>query len=156
MLLLSLHSAAATRLPSIHISEMARMSWGTVAIPPSGAQYIELSPLNQSTHGTGQMLFGTPSRGVYKLSSSDGASGRPAAITIDIADVSTGSAALTLDHFNGVYASMRIGAFPSPTLPMPASAPGGTLLYLGARATVNSAMAAGSLAPTFDIDVIVN
>lgn len=138
---------------TIRITEVERMNWGTIAIPASGTQYVELSPVNQTVKGTGTVLFGMPRRGVYKLSS---AGDECAAVTIDIANVSTGSANLKLDHFQGVYSSIHIKDFPSPTLPTPTKDSGGTLLYLGARATVGSAMAANNLLPTFDINVIVN
>ncbi|MGE3622847.1 MAG: hypothetical protein AB7H77_03085, partial [Bdellovibrionales bacterium] len=89
--------------------------------------------------------------GVYRLTVSGE---RHAAITIDIGDVSTGSPHLRLNRFKGIYAAMPIHDFPSPTLPLPGAE--GAMLYLGARATVNSAMPPGGLSPTFDIDVIVN
>jgi hypothetical protein len=141
-----------TALPTIHVIEAARLNFGTVAIPASGMEYVEVSPTNQSTHGTGKMLFGGPSRGVYKLTSTGN---DRAAITIDISNVSTGSSNFKLDHFQGIYSSILIRDFPSPTLPMPPHDQG-IPLYLGARATVNSAMTPGSLNPTFDIAVVVN
>jgi hypothetical protein len=158
-LLLSAVPAMAAQGPqqNIRVSEISRMSWGMVAIPATGEKYIEISPVNQMMHGNATMMYGAPSRGAYKLSSTgDQGQQRREAITIDIADVSTGSSSLKLDNFRGMYSSMMIEHFPSPTLPLPARAPGGTSLYLGARATVNSAVQPGAYAPTFDIDVIVN
>jgi hypothetical protein len=138
---------------SIRVTEIERMDWGTVAVPPSGTQYVELNPLDQTLKGSGKALFGIPHRGVYKLSAAGNERG---AITIDIANVSTNSADLKLDHFEGVYSSIHIKGFPSPTLPAPEQSPRGTPLYLGARATVDAGMNAKELRPTFDIDVIVN
>jgi hypothetical protein len=150
---------------NIRVSETSRMSWGMVAIPASGEKYIEISPVNQMMHGTATMMFGSPSRGAYRLSLAGGDRGhesdhdreqRCQAISIDISGVRTGSGSLKVDNFRGMYSSIMIEHFPSPTLPVPSEAPKGTMLYLGARATVSSTMKPGTLAPTFDINVIVN
>ena len=151
-----LTTMAAQSLPlpfTVKITEVQRMNWGTIAIPPSGTQYLDLSPINQSVTGTGTVLFGSPQRGIYKLSGSGDGS---ASITIDIANVSSGSSSLKLDHFQGVYSSIYIKGFPSPTLPAPTRMSNATMLYVGARATIASAMTTNSLLPTFDIDIIVN
>jgi hypothetical protein len=147
--------AQAARMPAttIRIAEISRMNWGTLAIPASGTQYVDLNPANQTVQGTGKVLFGAPSRGIYKLTRTGD---MRTCITIDVATASTGSANVKIDRFKGIYSSVLIRDFPSPTLPPPSDGPRGTLLYLGARATVNSAMSAGSLTPTFDINVIVN
>jgi hypothetical protein len=135
---------------NISISETTRMNWGTVGIPSSGSQYLTLSPSNSSVTGTGHVLLGTPSRGVYNIR---GVGGGSTSITIDISNVSTGSSYLTLDSFTGIYSSVNINSFPSPTLPLPS--PSGTPLYLGARATMTSSLSPGALHPTFDVVVIV-
>ncbi|GEM_PF-2163515 len=135
---------------TISISDVTQMDWGTVQIPASGSEYISISPANSGISGTGTVLFGFPSRGVYSLKSSGEGE---TAITIDISNVSTGSSNLTIDNFTGIYSSYTINSFPSASLPLPSTS--GTNLYLGARETVNAAMTPTTLTPTFDIVVIV-
>lgn len=136
---------------TVTISETTRMNFGTIAIPASGTQYLALSPSNSALTGSGDKLFGIPSRGAYRLV---GSGTGLASITIDVMNVASNSAALTLDDFKGVYNGNAMANLPSSPQSFPAAS--GTLLYLGARETVSAAMTAGALTPTFDIVVTIN
>jgi len=126
------------------------MGWGTISIPVSGSEYLNLSPANSTTSGTGNVLFGLSSRGEYRLKSSEEGSGT---FTIDIGSISTGSSYLTLDNFRGIYNSTSIDSFPSASFQLPSTS--GEILYLGARETVSAGMTPTTLTPTFDIIIII-
>jgi hypothetical protein len=136
---------------TVTIAETTRMDFGTVAIPASGGQYLALNPSNSVLTGTGNKLFGMPSRGAYTLTSSGNTS---TSITIDIINVATNSANLTLDNFDGIYNGSAIGSFPSSPQALPSTT--GTAFYLGARETVSAGMSPSAPNPSFDIVVIVN
>jgi hypothetical protein len=148
LLLMSLEARADD---TVTISETTRMSFGTIAIPASGTQYLALSPSNSALTGTGDKLFGIPGRGAYRLV---GSGTGLASITIDVMNVTSNSAALTLDNFNGIYNGNTMASLPSSPQSFPSAS--GTSLYLGARETVSAAMTAGALTPTFDIVVTIN
>ena len=138
-------------LDSVTITETTRLSFGTVAIPASGTQYLVLNPANSVETGTGTLLFGAPSRGAYTLKSSGSGS---SSITIDIMDITTNSPYLTLNAFTGIYNGGAIASFPSSPLSLPLAS--GTILYLGAQETATAGMTPGSPNPTFNIVVTIN
>lgn len=136
---------------SVTIAETTRMDFGTIAIPFSGTQSLALSPANSNETGSGNRLFGIPSRGVYTLRSTGG---EDASMTIDISSVQTNSPNLKLDEFTGIYNNRSVPSFPSAALSLPGRS--GARLYVGARETVSAAMRPSAPNPTFDIVVIVN
>ena len=105
---------------TVTITESTRMDFGTIAIPASGSQYLTLNPINSSISGTGDKLFGIANRGTYSLKSSGNTS---TSITIDVMNVSTNSASVTLDNFTGIYDGGAIANFPSSPLSPAASGP---------------------------------
>ncbi len=138
---------------TVSAAETTRMDFGTIAKPASGSQYLDLSAANSALTGTGSKLFGTASRGVYTLTKKGGGAGT--SMTLDISNVSTGSAALTFSNFIGIYQGITISSFPSSPQSLPATAPG-TPFYLGVRETVTSAIGVGALSPTFDLVITIN
>ena len=136
---------------SITIQETQSLTFPTIGLPSAGTTNLTISPLNSATSGTGTILSGTASRGVYTLASK-GKGG--ISISVDITGVTTGNANLTLSDFRGFYSSQTINSFPSSTLPLPAANPG-TPLYIGATVTANSAVPPGSYTGSFDITVFV-
>ena len=137
---------------SITISETQALSFPMIGLPSSGTTNLTVSPLNSSTSGSGQIISGTASRGAYSLSAK-GSGGVSISLSID--GVSTGNAGLTLGSFRGLYNGQSIDSFPSSTLPLPASHPASTPLYVGATVTANSSVAAGAYTGGFDITVFV-
>src|SRR5262245_49386982 len=85
---------------SLSISDTTKMDFATIAIPSSGSQNLVLNPSSSAETGTGTRLYGVPSRGVYSLKRSGNGNN---SITIDIMNIISGSANLTLDAFTGVY-----------------------------------------------------
>lgn len=136
---------------TISVTENQPMSFGMLAVPGSGSEYVQLTPNNDSLSGTGTMIGGSASRGIYLLKTS----GVPDSsfVTIDIAAGTTGSPNLQLTHFAGNYDGTNIASFPAGSMPEPGMA--GKLLYLGARASYNNLVGSGTvLNPFFDIMVI--
>ena len=139
---------------SLSIRETQTLTFPTIGVASGGgSSYLSISPLNSSTSGNGQIISGIASRGQYNLSLTAG--GTPLSISIDISGVNTGNAGLTLDNFRGFYAGQVIDSFPSSTLPLPATAPGATPLYLGAKVTANPSVTPGNYSASFSITVFV-
>jgi hypothetical protein len=137
---------------SIDIQPSQTLTFPTLATVTSGGSVnLSVSPLNSSTSGTAQIVKGMASRGQYAVSISSG--GTPVSISLDISGVSTDSG-LTLDNFSGFYQGQQI-SFPSPTLPLPATSPASTPLYVGAKLTADSTVASGSHNASFTITVFV-
>jgi hypothetical protein len=138
---------------NVTVTEIARMDWGTIGIPAGGSATIILHPNNATPSGTGTIIYGSPSRGQYKLVLSG--SGTETSMTLDISSISSGSGSLALSNFTGIFGATSVPTFPSGTLALPATG-AGTPLYLGATATVTAGQNPASLNPSFDIDIILN
>ncbi len=138
----------------VNFTESQKLTFPTMGLPASGGSVnLTISPLNSSTSGSAQIISGVASRGQYALSLSPG--GNPVSISIDITGVTTGNAGLTLDNFRGFYGSQTIDSFPSPTLPLPPRSPASTPLYIGARATANSAVTPGTYNASFSVTIFI-
>jgi hypothetical protein len=137
---------------SISIQETQSLTYPTLATTSSSVNFT-INPLNSSTSGNAQVIAGVASRGQYTLSLTSG--GNPVSISIDISNVSTGSAGLTLNNFTGYYKSTMIASFPSSTLSLPALSPSSTPLYIGATLTANSTVTVGTYNGSFSITVFV-
>ena len=139
---------------SISIHEVQTMTFPTLATAAGGGNVtVTLNPLNSATSGSGQIIGGMASRGQYALSLTSG--GTPVSISLDISGVSTGNAGLTLDAFRGFYKGQTISSFPSSTLPLPATSPSNTPLYLGATVTALPSVTPGTYSASFSITVFV-
>jgi hypothetical protein len=138
---------------SVALTEVSRLDFGTIGIPPGGSATLTIHPTNSMPTGTATILYGMTNRGQYKLVLSG--TGPETSMTLDISSVSPGSGHLTLANFTGIYNSTSINSFPSGTLPLPATG-AGTVLYLGATATLNAGQSPGNASPSFDIDMILN
>lgn len=141
---------AAHAVEDCTISENVAFEFATLE-KPSGSKTYVIDASGGADSGTGTLLYGATARGSYKLKKSGGGGGFTS-VTIDIQNVSTGNANLTLTNFTGNYGGTAIASFPAAGLPKPASG-GGTTLYLGATATYNGSVPIGALTPTFDIVV---
>lgn len=128
------------------ITENTQLDFGTLAKPAAGSETFTITTSN-TTSGTGTLLFGTSSRGSYQITRGAFSS---SPVELDIQNVNTGSAALTLDGFTGSWGGTTINSFPASGLTAPNTGIGTTLL-LGATATYTSAITNGTLTPTFDI-----
>jgi hypothetical protein len=139
---------------SISIQEVQTLTFPKLAITRGGGSInLNISPLNSATSGNAQIVGGMASRGQYALSLGEG--GTPISISVDISNVATGNPGLTLDHFSGLYSGQLISSFPSSTVPLPATSPANTPLYLGATVTAASSVAPGKYNATFSITVFV-
>lgn len=137
---------------SINITETQPLTFPTLATTNSSVNFT-INPLNSSTSGSAQVIAGVAQRGQYALALTQG--GSPVSISVDISSVTTGNAGLTLAGFQGYYKGQLISSFPSPTLPLPATSPSSTPLYLGATLTANSTVSAGTYTGSFSITVFV-
>ncbi len=139
---------------SISITPVQTLTFPILARPTSGnTTNLSISPLNSTTSGTGTIVGGAATRGQYTISITSG--GSPVSISLDITGITTGNAGLTLDTFRGFYAGQTISSFPSSTLPLPATTPSNTPLYLGAKVTADSTVASGSYSASFSITVFL-
>lgn len=128
------------------LTQNAQLAFGPLQKPSSGSQTFTISTAG-ATSGTGTRLYGTSSAGSYNITR--GSLGR-GTITLDIQNISTGSAAVTLGSFTGKWGNTTVASFPTSGLARPGGG-GGTTLLLGATLTYTSAVSTGSLSPTFDI-----
>jgi Domain of unknown function (DUF4402) len=138
---------------SISISVAQNLSFPTIAIPQSGTVALSVSALNSSTSGSATILYGAASRGQYNIST-DG-QGSAISTSVDITNVSVSDPNVTLTNFNGLYHSMVISEFPSPTLPLPEVSPAYTPLYVGATITAAPGVSPGICTASFVITVTV-
>jgi hypothetical protein len=135
---------------TVTITEVQQLKFATLAKPSSGSQAKTVPRDGSSPTGTGTILFGTWSRGQYTIKR--GGSGSSSSCTIDIQNISSGNANLTIGTFLGNYNGSNVNSFPASGLARPATG-AGTTLYLGATATYTSAVSIGTLTPSFDIVV---
>jgi hypothetical protein len=142
----------ARAVESCTITTNAALTFGTLGNPASGSNTYTISASGAAASGTGTLLYGTTSRGQYTLKKT-GNGGNFSTITIDIQNINTGSANVSLGSFRGVYGGAAINSFPASGLAKPGTGQG-TTLYLGATATYNSSVGAGSMTPSFDIVVV--
>ncbi len=143
-------SSGALKAQTVTITEQAQLDFAQLERPASGSQRITIDPTTGTYSGTGVVQIGTPARGQYKIKRTGG--GGTTSCTIDIQNISSGNAAVTIDRFKGDYGGTFINSFPQSGLPRPGTG-GGTTLYLGARATYTSSVPVGTLTPSFDIVV---
>ncbi|NDF13128.1 MAG: DUF4402 domain-containing protein [Proteobacteria bacterium] len=134
---------AAATCQSVIISEVQRMDFATLETS-SSPKDITVNYDGSGYTGSGVVLIGSPSRGGYQLV------GDPTCtVSLDIENISTGSANVTLDSFKGSYQNLTINSFPSSVLPAPGA---GSVLYLGAKMTYQN-VPEGPISPTFDLVV---
>jgi hypothetical protein len=135
---------------TVTITEVQQLKFATLAKPTSGSQAKTVPRDGSAPTGTGTILFGTWSRGQYTIKRSG--SGSSSSCTIDIQNISSGNANLTIGTFLGNYNGSNVNSFPASGLARPATG-SGTTLFLGATATYNSSIPKGTYAPSFDIVV---
>ena len=140
---------AAFAAESVQITEQTEMNFAQVEIPTSGSKTIIINASTGAYSGTGTVQTGTPARGQYKLRLSG--SGSSTSSTIDVQNISSGNAAVTISTFTGNYNGAAI-SIPQSGLTKPAGG-GGTTLYLGATATYTSSVPVGAITPSFDVVV---
>lgn len=138
----------ATTAHAQSISQTTQLNFATLTKPSSGSQNLTVSTSN-GVSGTGTVLIGTPVAGVYQITRGSLGTGT---ITIDIQNINSGSAAVTLNSFKGLWGNnTTINSFPTSGLTRPAGG-GGTTLKLGATVTYTSSVPAGTvITPSFDI-----
>ncbi len=133
---------------TITITPVANMDFAMPEVPASPSSNLILPADGGMVTGTGTIIDGIPHRGQVNLFSTAGVS----TISIDIQNISTGSGAVTLSNFTGIYDGIPISSFPQGALPLPSA---GKTLYLGATLTYTNAVTDGlTLNPTFDLIVI--
>ncbi|MES2906892.1 MAG: DUF4402 domain-containing protein [Pseudomonadota bacterium] len=142
--------SAAFCAESITITEVQQFRFATLAKPGSGSQTLTVPRDGSAPTGTGAILYGTSSRGQYNIKRTG--SGSSTTCTIDIQNISSGNANLTIGSFLGNYNGSNINSFPASGLARPSNGTG-TTLYLGATATYNSSIPKGTYTPSFDIAV---
>ena len=132
-------------------TQVTQLKWPTLGKPASGSRTYIIHADGTADTGTGTKLYGTSSRGQYTLTKS-GNGGGVHSITIDIQNINSGNANVTLSNFTGVYNGITITSFPRSGLPKPVNG-AGTTLYLGATATYTGSVPVGGLTPSFNIVV---
>ncbi len=145
-------AGAAYAETTISIVEAGTLTFPTIGIPQSGTSTLAISPMNSSTSGNAEVIYGAASRGVYHLSS-EGEGG--VSISIDVAVTNTGTSGASLGTFKGLYGGTSIDSFPSQSLPIPAPKPSSTPLYLGATVSAGPSVHVGSSTGTLAITVFV-
>jgi hypothetical protein len=124
------------------------LKFGTLQKPSSGSQTYIISATG-AVSGTGTKLYGVTGNAQVQLKRT----GTPArTISIDIQNVNTGDANLTLTNFTGRYKTTNIASFPVGAMADPGTT--SATLKIGATATYNSSVPIGSLTPSFDIVAI--
>jgi hypothetical protein len=152
-LCMTILAASPVSAQSINITQTQQLTFPTLGTASGGGTVsLTVSPLNSTTSGNAEIVAGSAQRAQCAVSLVAG--GSPISISVDISGVSTGNAGLTLDNFSGLYQGQSI-SFPSPTLPLPATSPATTPLYIGARITANSAVTAGTYSPSFTVTVFI-
>ena len=137
---------------SVYITEIDRLNFALLEIPSGGSKHRIIIPASGGAHhGNGVVLMGMPRRGEYFITSPFDSDARRT-ISIDIQNISTGSPALKLRKFKGIYGSRNIESFPAWGLSNPGK--GGKTLYLGASLVYKSAVEERVYHPSFDIIII--
>jgi hypothetical protein len=131
------------------ITQTTQLQFGQLAKPASGSHNFTLNTTN-GTSGTGVLLSGTPLSGVYQITR--GSFG-PGTVTINVNNINSGNANLTLGSFTGDWGGTAIASFPRSGLSRPAGGPG-TTLRLGATVTYTSSIPVGTITPSFDIVIV--
>lgn len=133
---------------TITITPVSDIDFAKPEVPSSPSSNLILPADGGNMTGTGTVIDGIPHRGQVNLFSTGGTS----TISVDIQNISTGSGAVTLTNFTGIYDGIPISSFPQGALPLPGT---GKTLYLGATLTYTNAVTDGlTLNPTFDLIVI--
>lgn len=140
----------ARAIESVTISQVTQLQFGALSKPAAGSQTYTIPANGGAATGTGTLLFGTVMRGQYTLKAK-GTGGGFTSYTIDIQNIVSGNANLTINAFTGDYNGTAIASFPRTGLPKASVA--GTTLYLGATASYNSSIPIATIAPSFDIVV---
>ncbi len=138
---------------SLSIKEIQPITFPTMALGSGRQTTLTINPLNSSTSGNAQIVSGNALRGQYALSITG--TGSPVTISIDITGTGTIANGLTLDNFHGYYANQKIDSFPSSGLPLPATAPSSTTLYLGATITAQPSLQEGKYNATLGLSVFI-
>lgn len=129
------------------ITQSTQLNFATLTKPSSGSQNLTVSTSN-GVSGTGTVLIGTPVAGVYQITR--GSLGN-STITLDIQNISSGSAYVTLSAFTGLWGNTTLNSFPASGLTRPRGG-AGTTLKVGATVTYTSSVPAGTvITPSFDI-----
>ncbi len=118
-------------------------------IPSSGSHTFTVST-SGGTSGSGVSLGGTIGNAQVNIKRTGNP---PGTISLNILNVNTGNANLTLTSFTGLYGATSIASFPRGALADPGTG-GGTVLKIGATATYNSSVPTAALTPTFDIEAV--
>lgn len=130
-------------------TEVTKLNWAALQVPGGSTTYT-VSGTGGADSGTGTKLYGATARGRYNVVR-DNTEGSSCTITIDIVNVASGNANLTITGWTGNYnGSNLVGAPPWTGLARPVK---GKTLYLGATATYNGSVPVGALTPSFDIQV---
>jgi hypothetical protein len=146
-------SASYALAQQLHITETQTMGFGTLTKPTSGSHYMILNSNGSALSGTGTRIGGTYQIGRYNIRRTGGGNGN-ISISLAIMSIVTGSPALTLGNFEGIYDGITsISSFPRGGLPIPRNI--NKELRLGCRATYTSAVPVGPMNNTFDIVAIV-
>jgi hypothetical protein len=140
--------ARAACTPTCAVTETTKINWGTLQKPSSGSVTYVVHSDGSADSGTATLLYGTPTRGQYTLTRTGGTSGC-SSTTVDVQNVSTGDAGVTLGSWKGTILAAENslpytlnGQYPSTS---------GTTAYLGATATITSSATNHQLSPSFDI-----
>lgn len=132
---------------TITITEQQPLRFGVLQTPGGAADSFTVDP-SGATSGTGTLLYGTVSQGIYRIRCTANCAGTWT-LAVDVGNVSSGDPHLSITGFTGTYQSFSSFSLPRSGLPRPAGT--GSLLSIGATATYNSSIPAGLLVPTFDI-----
>lgn len=136
-------------------TEVRKLAIEVLQVPPSGSQTCVVAGTSGANScsgaSTGTKIYGTIASGRYQLVRDNTEGTTACTITIDVQNISSGNANVTLGSITGTYAGTALsGSPPWSGLARPGA---GRTLYLGATATYNSSVPVGTLAPSFDIVV---
>ncbi|MBI3441668.1 MAG: hypothetical protein HY052_07705, partial [Proteobacteria bacterium] len=133
-------------------AQVTQLKWPGLQIPGGSTTYT-VSGTGGADSGTGTSLYGASARGQYTISKASG-SEACTGITINITSVNCQATGCTLGSWTGNYNGTNlVGNPPWSGLALPAA---GKTLYLGATATYDNTVTAGTKTPTFTIAVHYN
>lgn len=148
LLLFLLHFEARANVTSF--STVTNLAFGSLQIPTT-SHYITIPSDGSTPTGNYIPIHNNFSNGQYLLI------GDPAtdnSLSLDIQNITTGSASLTLSNFTGIYDGTTITSFPVSGLTTPDN--NGLTLYLGATLTYLNSIAEGSYSMSFTIVINFN
>lgn len=136
-------------------TEVRKLAIGVLQIPASGSETCIVAGTSGANScsgaSTGTKIYGTIASGRYQLVRDNTEGTTACTITIDVQNISSGNANVTLGNVTGTYAGTAlVGSPPWSGLARPAT---GRTLYLGMTATYDNNVPVGTLAPSFDIVV---